>query len=149
MTNTIGYVSTERTQTTEEMNTSLDLNSSVEINFKSDYLPLNRMAGSATASRIRQNSLNPEAEEQIASQERIARANRNATSDDARRQSLDRDLAPPPPPAPAAAPAQTSRPAAPPLARRAVRRRASKRTSHHNSDRRAARGPDLAPCRRS
>jgi hypothetical protein len=41
--NTIGYVSTERTQTTEEMNTELDLNSSVEVVFKSDYLPLNRL----------------------------------------------------------------------------------------------------------
>ena len=31
MLNTIGYVSTQRTQTTEEMNTDLDLNSSVEV----------------------------------------------------------------------------------------------------------------------
>ena len=36
--NTIGYVSTQRTQTTEEMNTDLDLNSSVELVFKTDYL---------------------------------------------------------------------------------------------------------------
>jgi len=62
MTNTIGYVSTQQTQTAEEMNTSLDLNSSVEINFKTDYLPLNRMATPATAARIEANTLNPDAE---------------------------------------------------------------------------------------
>jgi len=60
--NTIGYVSTERSQSTEEMNTELDLNSSVELNFRSDYLPLNRMAAQAQADRIRNASLNPVAE---------------------------------------------------------------------------------------
>jgi hypothetical protein len=44
MTNTIGYVSTQKTQATEEMNTDLDLNSSVEILFRSDQLPLDRLA---------------------------------------------------------------------------------------------------------
>ncbi len=62
MTNTIGYVSTQQTQTAEEMNTSLDLNSSVEINFKTDYLPLNRMTTPSTAARIEANTLNPDAE---------------------------------------------------------------------------------------
>jgi hypothetical protein len=38
MTNTIGYVTTQRTQTTEEMNTGLDVNSSVELYLKTDYL---------------------------------------------------------------------------------------------------------------
>src|SRR5260370_4809122 len=35
--NTIGYVSTQRSQTTDERNTDLDLNSSLEINCTSDY----------------------------------------------------------------------------------------------------------------
>lgn len=59
--NTIGYVSTQRTQSTEEMNTDLDLNSSVELNFRSDYLPLNQMANQAQAERIRNSTLNPAA----------------------------------------------------------------------------------------
>jgi hypothetical protein len=48
MQNTIGYVSTQKQQSTEEMNTDLDLNSSVELIFKTDYLPLDRMAGMLT-----------------------------------------------------------------------------------------------------
>ena len=59
MHNTIGYVSTERTQTTEEINTELDLNSSVEMVFKTDYLPLNRMASRSQVAAIRQNSPYP------------------------------------------------------------------------------------------
>ncbi len=94
MTNTIGYVSTQRSQTTEEMNTDLDLNSSVEINFKSDYLPLNRMASQGQAERIRANSLNPDEEAKIASQERTARGQRNTESDAARRTAMDRSLTP-------------------------------------------------------
>lgn len=61
MTNTIGYVKTEQTQTTEELNTELDLNSSVEINFKSDYLPLNRLASAGQVRQIREQSRNPDA----------------------------------------------------------------------------------------
>ena len=47
ITNTIGYVSTQRTQTTEEMNTDLDLNSSVELVFRTDQVPLNCMANAS------------------------------------------------------------------------------------------------------
>jgi hypothetical protein len=100
--NTIGYVSTQRTQTTEEMNTDLDLSSSVELNFKSDYLPLNRLASSEQVSRIRQNTRNPEEEEAKAAAE--ARAKREASaaqSDTARRASLDAALNPKSPAAPA------------------------------------------------
>lgn len=61
MENTVGYVSTQRTQSTEEMNTDLDLNSSVELNFRSDYLPLNQLANQAQADRIRAGTLNPAA----------------------------------------------------------------------------------------
>jgi hypothetical protein len=59
--NTIGYVTTERSQTTEEMNTSADLASSVDISFHSDYLPLNQLATREQADRIRANTRNPEA----------------------------------------------------------------------------------------
>ena len=94
MQNTIGYVSTQRTQTTEEMNTDLDLNSSVELNFKSDYVPLNRVAAPGQAEAIRANSRNPEAEEKLAVDERKARGDRNARLDEARNKSLADGLAP-------------------------------------------------------
>ncbi len=60
--NTISYVSTQRSQATEEINTDLELNSSVELNFRTDYLPLNRMTAPSQADRIRGASLNPAAE---------------------------------------------------------------------------------------
>lgn len=109
--NTIGYVSTQRSQTTEEMNTDLDLNSSVEINFRSDYLPLNRMASSDQASRIRANTLNPEAEAIAAEKDRAAR---NADLDKARWADLSKTLQPQtgaaPPAASPAKPAQQAKP---------------------------------------
>ncbi len=92
--NTIGYVSTQRSQTTEEMNTDLELTSSVEINFKSDYLPLNRLATNDQAARIRERSRNPEAEDARAAEE--ARRERTSTDDRERRQSLDNILRQPP-----------------------------------------------------
>jgi hypothetical protein len=107
MTNTIGYVSTERNQTTEEMNTSLDLNSSVELYFKTDYLPLDRMAGRGQVDRIKVNTLNPEAEARAAAAERQDRASAAARSDATRSAELDAALRPaggtaaPSPPSPA------------------------------------------------
>ena len=95
--NNIGYVSTQRSQSSEEMNTDLDLNSSVEINFRSDYLPLNTMAAKASADRIRANSLNPDADATTARSQREA-GQRQAEQD--RRRSIDESLKPP---APAAA----------------------------------------------
>jgi hypothetical protein len=92
--NTIGYVNTSKTQTTETMNTDLDLNSSVEINFKSDYLPLNRLASPGQAEAIRANSRNPEAEAKAAADERKARGDRDAKLDEARLKSLDETLRP-------------------------------------------------------
>src|SRR5215831_12253505 len=71
--NTIGYVSTQKTQTTEEMNTDLDLDSSVELVFRTDYVPLERLAGTGDVNRIRVNTLNPDAEMKIATDERKAR----------------------------------------------------------------------------
>ena len=88
MKNTIGYVSTQRTQTTEEMNTDLDLNSSVELVFKTDYLPLDRLAGKGQADRIRVQTLNPEAEEKAATAERKARRDAQSRSEKERRDAL-------------------------------------------------------------
>jgi hypothetical protein len=103
MTNTIGYVNTQRSQTTEEMNTDLDLNSSVEINFKSDYLPLNRMTSPGQADRIRSNSINPDEEAKASIAARSAREAGYMTNEANRGQSLDKILAPAAPsPAPAA-----------------------------------------------
>ena len=111
MQNTIGYVSTQRTQTTEEMNTELDLNSSVEVAFRSDYLPLNRLASNEQAQRIRDNSRNPEAEEVAAITARTRRAELAAQGDTDRRKSLgDRMALPPVPPTPP----EQQRTAAPP-----------------------------------
>lgn len=105
--NTIGYVSTQRSQTTEEMNTDLDLNSSVEINFRSDYLPLNRMTSSDQASRIRANTLNPEAEEIAAEKDR---ASKNADLDKARWADLSNTLQPKTPGATVPAPTKPPQP---------------------------------------
>ena len=90
--NNIAYVSTQRTQTTEEMNTDLELNSSVEVVFKSDYLPLNRLASPEQVDRIRQNTRNPEAEAAAASADRQQRARLAAESDAERRRGLDQRL---------------------------------------------------------
>lgn len=97
MQNTIGYVSTQKQQSTEEMNTDLDLNSSVELVFKTDYLPLDRMAVKGQSDRIKVNTINPEAEEKLASQERQARLQGARTAETARNKELDTDLNPPEP----------------------------------------------------
>lgn len=73
MTNTIGYVTTQKDQTSEEMNTDLDLNSSVELYFKTDYVPLDRLAGAGQVDRIKVNTLNPDAEAATARMERTTR----------------------------------------------------------------------------
>jgi hypothetical protein len=108
MKNTIGYVSTQKQQSTEEMNTDLDLNSSVELIFKTDYLPLDRMAGKGQVDRIKVNTINPDAEEKLASQERQARLQGARAADSARDSGLDAALKPSPtssaPPAPVASP---------------------------------------------
>jgi hypothetical protein len=102
--NTIGYVSTQRTQTTEEMNTDLDLNSSVELVFKTDYLPLERLAGQGAVDRIRVNTLNPNEEMRMATEERRARQGAQREAETARRGQLSERLSrPPAQPAPRAA----------------------------------------------
>lgn len=119
MQNTIGYVSTQKQQSTEEMNTDLDLNSSVELIFKTDYLPLDRMAGKGQVDRIKVNTINPDAEEKIASQERQARLQGARAADTARDKDLDTLLNPsqpspsPAPPAGAGTPTPTPAPSKP------------------------------------
>jgi len=94
MKNTIGFVTTQKQQSTEEMNTDLDLNSSVELVFKTDYLPLDRMAGKGQVDRIKVNTINPDAEEKLASQERQARQQSQRAADSAREAGLDAALKP-------------------------------------------------------
>lgn len=117
--NTIGYVTTQRSQSSEELNTDLDLSSSVEINFRSDYLPLNRMAAQGSADRIRANSLNPQAEAAAASAERTARQAGQRASETARSNQVNAALAPAapvPPPQPARTPATPAPAAGQPVA---------------------------------
>ena len=96
MQNTIGYVSTQKQQSSEEMNTDLDLNSSVELVFKTDYLPLDRLAGKGQVDRIKVNTLNPDAEEKTASQERQTRLQGARAAEAARNKSIDADINPAP-----------------------------------------------------
>ncbi|HET7232056.1 MAG TPA: hypothetical protein VFJ16_18765 [Longimicrobium sp.] len=101
--NTIGYVSTESTRTTESLHADVELTSSVELNFRSDYVPLNRLAGPGQAQAIQANSRNPEFEAARAAEAQRSAA--EATSDAARATAVGAALAPrpaPPPPPPAA-----------------------------------------------
>ena len=103
MTNTIGYVSTFTERTTEEISADVGLNSGVELNFRTDYLPLDRMAPQDRVNLIRANTLNPQAEAKAADQQRQARRRAWAESDKARRSELNKSLSPPkqpPPPTP-------------------------------------------------
>ncbi len=99
--NTIGYVSTDRTQTSEEINTSLDLDSGVELVFRTDYVPLNRLAGGSDIDRIRVNTINPEAEATRLDAAQSARTTARDTARQERAVRMDTALhtptAPPPP----------------------------------------------------
>lgn len=104
--NTIGYVTTEQTRTSEEMNTSVDLNSQVELVFRSDYVPLARLAGVQEVDRIRVNTLNPAEEARLASAADTARTTAARAADGAaetatgtRLAAASRPAAPAPPPA--------------------------------------------------
>ena len=127
MTNNLAYVSTQREQSTEEMNTDLDLNSSVEVVFKSDYLPLNRMATAGQAAAIRSNSLNPEGEAAAAATERTAREAGQRTAEQARSAETSTRLSGGPP-TPAAAPPAAGQPGSREAAD-AARQRASQGSS--------------------
>jgi hypothetical protein len=113
--NTISYVSTQRSQATEEINTDLELNSSVELNFRTDYLPLNRMAAQAQADRIRNASLNPATETGDPAAARLARQNAQRQAEQQRREGLlSMPIVPTQPTPPSAAPpVQPTTPATP------------------------------------
>ena len=87
--NTIGYASTSRTSTTEEMNTDLNLDSAVELVFRTDYVPLDRLAGGAAQERIKVNTLNPEVESKRIADERAARETARASERSARSKQLE------------------------------------------------------------
>jgi hypothetical protein len=94
---TIGYVSTQRTQTTEEMNTDLDLSSNVELVFKTDYVQLDRLAGGPAQERIRVNALNPEAEARLAQRDRESRRDAQEAAETMRGTQLNERMARPGP----------------------------------------------------
>jgi hypothetical protein len=112
---TIGYVSTERNQSTEEMNTDLDLSSNVELIFKTDYVQLDRLAGGPAQERIRVNALNPEAEANLAQQDRANRRASQSAAETARSAEGNTRLARPGalPPSATTAPGSTPRPPTP------------------------------------
>jgi hypothetical protein len=95
--NTIGFVTTDRTSTTEEINTSLDLDSGVELIFRTDYVPLDRLATGADANRIRVNTINPQAEADRIAREREARTTARTAERKSRAERLDSALSPAPP----------------------------------------------------
>ncbi|MDQ1289593.1 MAG: hypothetical protein QG622_3159, partial [Actinomycetota bacterium] len=97
MQNTIGYVTTDRTSTSEEMNASLDLDSGVELIFRTDYVPLDRLATGADADRIRVNTINPQAEADRLSREQEGRRTAQTAERTARANRLDASLRTPPP----------------------------------------------------
>lgn len=94
MKNTIGYVSTERTQTEEEVNADLELDSSVELIFRTDYVPLERLAGTGDVNRIRVNALNPTEERRVAEDRRQAREQRRTNQRNRRSEDLSAGLRP-------------------------------------------------------
>lgn len=116
--NTIGYVTTDRTQTTENMHTDVNLSSGVELVFRTDYVPLTRLAGVQDVERIRVNTINPDAEAARIASDRTARQTAESADEAARAARLDAGLRPPPaPPSPTPAPAPAAAPAQPAASR--------------------------------
>jgi hypothetical protein len=70
----IGFVSTRDVSTAEETNVSADLASSVELQFRTDQVPLDRLASQQTVERLKLNTLNPTRELELAAQTDQARA---------------------------------------------------------------------------
>lgn len=117
--NTIGYVSTDRTSTTERLNASVDLDSGVELYFRTDYVPLSRLAGGGDVERIMVNTINPEEEARRLAAQADARSRTDQARDAARERRFDAVFQrPPEPPRPASSrePAAGSTPAEPPAA---------------------------------
>jgi len=94
---TIGYVSTERNQSTESSHADLNLSSGVELVFRTDYVPLTRLAGVADVERIRVNTINPDAEAQRIAADRTAARSAEQTEMATRSSNLNTALHSPPP----------------------------------------------------
>ncbi len=77
---TIGYVRTDDVTTNESTNVSADLDSSVELHFRTDQVPLDRIASQNTVERLRLNTLNPEREASIAAETDRARITANGAA---------------------------------------------------------------------
>ena len=94
--NNIGYVSTSESQTTEEMNVDLDLNSSVELVFRTDQVPLNRLANAEQTAKILGNTRNPEAEARLYQKERETRRAAQQKDEQGRRARTGKAIQPKP-----------------------------------------------------
>jgi hypothetical protein len=92
---TIGYVRTDDLTTREATNASADLNSSLELQFRTDQVPLDRIASEKTVERLRLNTLNPEKELQIAAETERARIAADERIAKARLDRKTSELAPP------------------------------------------------------
>ena len=101
---TIGYVSTNDVSTREDLTASADLNSSVELHFRTDQVPLDRLASEQTTERLRLNTLNPERELDIARQADEARLSHRRELETARASRPRLEGAPAGPAPPAAPP---------------------------------------------
>ncbi|MDO9367736.1 MAG: hypothetical protein Q7T68_04130 [Sphingopyxis sp.] len=102
---TIGYVSTNDTRTSQDLNASADLTSSVELQFRTDQVPLDRIASENTVDRLRLNTLNPEREMEINRAADEARLKARGELATARASRASPSLAPNPATAAPAAPA--------------------------------------------
>ena len=103
---TIGYVQTSDVQTKEEVTASAELNSGVELHFRTDQVPLDRIASEQTVQRLALNTLNPTREAEIAGE--VARARISAD------QAIETARAARPAPSPTAALAPNPAVTAPP-----------------------------------
>ncbi|MFO6448846.1 hypothetical protein ACLBKU_17065 [Erythrobacter sp. NE805] len=114
---TIGYVRTTDTQTEERTRVSAELDSSVELQFRTDQVPLDRIASANTVERLRLNTLNPARELEIAGETERARVAADQAVETARASRQRTELAPTlAPPAPPAATTPTTPPQRPPAA---------------------------------
>lgn len=110
---TIGFVATNDRRTSEDLNASADLTSSVELHFRTDQVPLDRIASQNTVARLALNTLNPEREMELNRQTDDARLSRRGELETARASRAAPALAPASPPPPVApAPAVTPNPTA-------------------------------------
>jgi hypothetical protein len=106
---TIGFVSTNDRRTSEDLNASADLTSSVELHFRTDQVPLDRIASQNTVARLALNTLNPEREMELNRQMDDARLSRRGELETARASRTAPALAPASPPPPVAVRGESGR----------------------------------------